>query len=80
MSQFDHDPDPDFSVRHEAGQELKRIVRHPVEEAARLEKEAEAGQSGATPGIVVFGVGLGVTVIAILMFALILLVVWIAVR
>jgi hypothetical protein len=80
VSQFDHDPDPDFSVRHEAGEELKRIVRHPLEEAARLEKEAEEGRSGATLGIVVFGVGLGVTVIATLMLALIAFVVWVAVR
>jgi hypothetical protein len=80
MSQFDHDPDPDFHLRHEAAEELKRFVRHPLEEAARLEKKAEEGATGAALGIVVFGIGIGVTLIATVMLVLIALVVWVAVR
>jgi hypothetical protein len=80
MSQFDHEPDPDFQLRHEAAEELKRLVRHPLEETARLEKKAEEGKTGAALGIVLAGVGLGVTIIATVMLALIALAVWLAVR
>lgn len=80
MTQFDHDPDPDFHIRHEAAEELKRLARHPVEEAVRLEQKAKEGKTGVALGIVLFGVGLGVTVIATLMLALVALGVWLAVR
>jgi len=80
MSQFDHEPDPDFQLRHEAAEELKRLVGHPLEETARLEKKAEEGKTGAALGIVLAGVGLGVTIIATVMLALIALAVWLAVR
>jgi hypothetical protein len=80
MSQFDHEPDPEFHLRHEAAEELKRFARHPVQEAARLEKKAQEGATGASLGIVLAGIGLGVTVMATLMLALIALGVWLAVR
>lgn len=80
MSQFDHDPDPEFHLRHEAAEELKRLARHPVQEAARLEKKAEEGSTGAALGIVLLGIGFGVTVLATVMLALAALGVWLAVR
>lgn len=80
MTQFDHDPDPDFQVRHEAAEELKRLARHPVEEAARLEHKAKEGRTGGALGILLFGVGLGVTVTAAVILVLVALGVWLAVR
>ena len=80
MSQFDQEADPDFRVRDEAAEELKRLAQHPVEEAARLEKTAEEGRTGAALGIVLLGVGLSVWAIATVMVAVIALVVWLAVR
>jgi ferric-dicitrate binding protein FerR (iron transport regulator) len=80
VSQFDHEPDPDFHLRDEAAEELKRLAKHPVEEAARLERKAKEGRTGGTLGIVLFGVGLGVAVIAAVLLALIALAVWLAVR
>jgi hypothetical protein len=80
VSQFDHEPDPDFQIRHEAAEELKRLARHPVEEAARLEQKAKEGETGGALGIVLFGVGISVTVIATVMLVLVALGVWLAVR
>lgn len=80
MSQFDQEPDPDFRLRDEAAEELKRLAQHPIEEAARLEKKAEEGRTGAALGIVLVGVGLGVWTIATVLFGLIVLIVWLAVR
>jgi hypothetical protein len=80
VTQFDHDPDPEFHIRHEAAEELKRLARHPVEEAVRLERKAKEGSTGGALGIVLFGVGIGVTVIATVMLALVALGVWLAVR
>jgi hypothetical protein len=80
MSQFDQEPDPDYRVSNEAAGEAKRLAQHPVEEAARLEKTAEEGRSGATPAIVLLGVGLGVWAFATVLMAAIFLIVWLAVR
>jgi hypothetical protein len=80
VTQFDHEPDPDFHIRHEAAEELKRFARHPVEEAARLEQKAKEGRTGGAIGAILLGVGLGVTVIATLMLVLAALGVWLAVR
>jgi hypothetical protein len=80
VSQFDHEPDPDFRIRDEAAEELKRLAQHPIEEAARLEKKAEEGRTGAALGLVLLGVGLSVWAFATVMLALIALVVWLAVR
>jgi hypothetical protein len=80
VSQFDHEPDPDFHIRHEAAEELKRLAQHPVEEVARLERKAKEGRTGGALGLVLLGVGLGVSVIATLMLALVALGVWLALR
>jgi hypothetical protein len=80
VTQFDHEPDPDFHIRHEAAEELKRLARHPVEEAGRLERKAKEGLTGGALGAILLGVGLGVSVIATVMLALVALGVWLAVR
>ena len=38
----------EFSVRHEAAEELKRLAAHPGEEVTRLEHEALEGRSAAS--------------------------------
>jgi hypothetical protein len=80
VSQFDHEPDPDFQVRHEAAEELKRLAQHPVEEVARLERKAKEGRTGGALGLLLLGVGLGVSVVVTLMLVLVALGVWLAVR
>jgi hypothetical protein len=80
VSQFDHEPDPDFQIRHEAAEELKRLARHPVEETGRLERKVKEGRTGGALGALLLSVGLGVSVVVTLMLALIALGVWLAVR
>jgi hypothetical protein len=80
VSQFDHEPDPDFHIRQEAAEELKRLARHPVEEAGRIERKVKEGKTGGALGALLLGVGLGVSVIFTVLLALIALAVWLAVR
>jgi hypothetical protein len=65
--------DEDFQLRHEAAEELKRLVAHPVEEVERLEQEAVEGRTAASLGILVATVFVGVAVIAIVLYALVML-------
>lgn len=73
------EPD-EFHLRHEAAEELKRLASHPIEEIERLEEEAREGETAASLGIVLAGVGLGVWVIAAVLLAFVTLVVWLVVR
>ena len=68
----------DFSVRHEAADELKRLASHPVEEVSRLEHEALEGKTPASLLIVIVGVFVGVSVIVTLVYGLVELVTWLA--
>ncbi|HET9674171.1 MAG TPA: hypothetical protein VFP31_05115 [Gaiellaceae bacterium] len=68
----------DFSVRHEAADELKRLASHPVDEVTRLEHEALEGKTPASLLIIVVGVFAGVSVIVTLVYGLVELVTWLA--
>jgi hypothetical protein len=68
----------DFSVRHEAADELKRLASHPVDEVTRLEHEALEGKTPASLLIVIVGVFVGVSVIVTLVYGLVELITWLA--
>ena len=70
--------DADFSVRHEAADELKRLASHPVDEVTRLEHEALEGKTPASLLIVIVGVFAGVSVIVTLVYGLVELITWLA--
>ena len=48
----------DAHVSSELALELRRLGSHPLHEAARLEREALAGESPATPLILIVGMAL----------------------
>ena len=68
--------DADFELKHEAVDELKRLVAHPVQEVERLEHTAAEGQTAASILIIVVGIFLAVSVIAAAMYGLVELVTW----
>ena len=61
----------EFSVRHEAAEELKRLAAHPGEEVTRLEHEALEGRSAASLLIIVVGVFAGISVIVLVVYGLV---------
>jgi hypothetical protein len=65
------DEDDEFSVRHEAAEELKRLASHPGEEVTRLEHEALEGRTAASLMIIVVGVFAGISVIVLLVYGLV---------
>jgi hypothetical protein len=69
------EPD-EFSVRHEAAEELKRLASHPGDEVTRLEHEAREGRTPASLLIIIVGVLAGVSVIFLLLYGLVELVTW----
>jgi hypothetical protein len=74
------DEPEELQLRHEAAEELKRLASHPIEEIERLERDAREGKTGASLGIVLAGVGLGVWTIALVLLAFVTLIVWLVVR
>lgn len=48
------------------GRELKRLARSPVHEVERLEREAAAGESPATPAILIAGMALSLWTLVLL--------------
>jgi hypothetical protein len=65
------DEGDDFSVRHEAAEELKRLASHPAEEVSRLEHEALEGRTPASLLIIVVSVLAGVSVVVLFVYALV---------
>jgi hypothetical protein len=61
----------EFSVRHEAAEELKRLAAHPGEEVTRLEHEALEGRSASSILIIVVGVFAGISVIVLVVYGLV---------
>jgi hypothetical protein len=74
------DEPEEFHLGREAAEELKRLAAHPVAEIERLEEDAREGKTGASLGIVLAGVGLGVWTIAAVLLAFVTLVVWLVAR
>lgn len=67
---------PEFQLRHEATDELKRLATHPLEEVERLEIEAREGKTAASLGILVTAVVVGVWSVAAIVYGLVVLVAW----
>jgi hypothetical protein len=67
---------PEFQLRHEAADELKRLATHPLEEVERLETEAREGKTAASLGILVTAVVVGVWSVAAVVYGLVILVAW----
>ena len=61
----------EFSVRHEAAEELKRLASHPGEEVTRLEHEALEGRSASSILIIVVAVFAGISVIVLVVYGLV---------
>jgi hypothetical protein len=80
VAEQDEGNEEEFQLRHEVAEEVKRLAAHPVQEIERLESEAREGKTGASLGIVLAGVGLGVWTIAAVLLALCALIVWLVVR
>jgi hypothetical protein len=69
-------PDPEFELKHEAVDELKRLAAHPVQEVERLEETALEGRTAASILIIVTGIVVAVSLIAAAMYGLVELVTW----
>ncbi len=64
--------DPDYHLHSELGEEAKRLVTHPREEAHRLAEELQEGETETTPfllmGWIAVAIGLLVAVVIVLVF------------
>ena len=70
--------DPELRLHDALGEEAKRAVTHPREEAERLRKELSTGRSEATPLIAMSVVGIGVTVVVAVVTALVVLAIYLS--
>ena len=70
--------DPEFELHEEVGEEAKRLVTEPRDEAERLGKELAAGRSEATPLMALSAVGIGVAVLVAVVIALVVIAIYLA--
>ena len=70
--------DPEFELHDEMGEEAKRLVTQPRDEAGRLGKELTAGKSEATPFLALSVVGVWVAVVVAIVIALVVLAIYLA--
>jgi hypothetical protein len=70
--------DPELRLHDALGEEAKRAVTHPRDEAERLGKELSAGRSEATPLIAMSVVGIGVTVVVAVVTALVVVAIYLS--
>src|SRR5918996_2905478 len=68
--------DPEFELHEEVGEEAKRLVTEPGNEARRLGKELTAGKSEATPFLALSVVGVWVAVVVAIVIALVVLAIY----
>ena len=66
--------DSDYHLHTELGEETKRLVTHPREEAHRLSEELREGETETTPLIAISGMALWIGVIAAIVIALVILI------
>ncbi len=57
------EPDPDYALHTEIGQEAKRLATHPIKEIERLEHEAAVGEADTTPAILIGVIAVVVAII-----------------
>lgn len=70
----------EYHLHSELGHELTRLGRHPKEEVGRLAEEAREGESDATPGILIAGIAVWVTIVVVVVVALVFLAAYLATR
>jgi hypothetical protein len=70
--------DPELRLHDALGDEAKRVVTDPRDEAERLGKELGAGRSEATPLIAMSVVGVGVGVVVAVVIALAVLAIYLS--
>ena len=68
--------DPELRLHDAVGEEAKRAVTDPVDEAERLGKELSTGRSEATPLIAMSAVGIGLAVVVAVVIALVVLAIY----
>jgi hypothetical protein len=66
--------DPDYHLHSEIGEEAKRLVTHPREEAHRLAEELQEGETETTPFLLIGGVALAVSLIVVVVIVLVFVV------
>jgi hypothetical protein len=64
----------DFHLAKGAGEELKRLATHPVEEAHRLQEDAREGEKGSGLLLMLAEVGIGLWLLAALLIAAVFLI------
>ena len=66
--------DEDYVLHSELGGEAKRLVTHPAQEVERLGEEVRAGETEATPAILIGGLALWLALAVALIIGLIVVV------
>jgi hypothetical protein len=70
--------DPELRLHDALGEEAKRAVTDPVDEAERLGKELGTGRSEATPLIAMSVVGIGLAVVVAVVIALVVVAIYLS--
>jgi hypothetical protein len=66
--------DPDYHLHSELGEEAKRLVTHPREEAHRLAEELQEGETETTPFLVIGAIAVAVSLLVVLVIVLVFVV------
>jgi hypothetical protein len=64
----------DFHLAKGAGEELKRLASHPVEEAHRLQEDAREGEKGSGLLLLLAEVGIGLWLLAAVLIVAVFLI------
>ncbi len=64
----------EFHLSQATGDEAKRLARHPVEEAHRLQDEAREGEKGSGLFLMLAEVGIGLWILAALLIVAVFLI------
>ena len=70
----------EYHLHSELGHELSRLGRHPIQEVERLTDEARDGEVDTTPGILIAGIAVWVTIVVVVVVGLVLLAAYLATR
>ena len=70
--------DPEFELHEEVGEEAKRLVTQPRDEARRLGQELATGKSEATPFLALSVVGVWVGLVVAIVVAIVVVAIYLA--
>jgi hypothetical protein len=70
----------EYHLHSELGHELARLGRHPIHEVERLTEEARDGEADTTPGILIAGITVWVTILVVVVVGLVFLAAYLATR